>query len=93
MPGLIAFAHDGRSMAITPSQRQVRLIDTDTGRTLANLSAPDPRQIRGLCFSPDDSRLAMATDDLAVRVWDLRAIRRHLAALRLDRDDAVPAPR
>ena len=84
MPGLIAFARDGRSMAITPSQRRVRLIETATGRALANLSAPDPHEIRGLCFSPDDSQLAVATDDRAVQVWDLRPIRRHLAAMRLD---------
>ena len=86
MPGLIAFARDGRSLAITPSQRRVRLIETATGRALANLSAPDPRQIRGLCFGPDDSQLAVATDDRAVQVWDLREIRRHLAAMRLDWD-------
>jgi WD40 repeat protein len=92
MPGLIAFASDGRSMAITPSERKVRLIETATGRVLANLSAPDPRQIRGLCFSPDDSRLAMATDDEAVQVWDLREIRRHLAAMQLDWDLPPLAP-
>jgi WD40 repeat protein len=86
MPGLIAFARDGRSMAVTPSQRRVRLIETATGRTLADLSAPEPRVIRGLSFGPDDGLLAVATDDWAVQVWDLRLIRRHLAAMRLDWD-------
>src|SRR5262249_46663042 len=41
MPGLIAFAHDGQTMAITSSQRTVRLVETATGRALADLSAPD----------------------------------------------------
>jgi WD40 repeat protein len=90
MPGLIAFARDGRSMAITSSQKTVRLIETATGRTLAHLSAPDPRVIQGLCFGPHDSRLAVATDGRSVEVWDLRAIRRHLAAMRLDWDPDAP---
>jgi hypothetical protein len=84
MPGLIAFTREGRSMAPTPSQRQVRLIETATGRVLANLTAPDRRQIRGLCFSPDHSQLAVATDDPAIQVWDLRQIRQRLAAMGLD---------
>ena len=75
MPGLIAFAPDGQSMAITPSPRSVQLIQTATGRALANLSAPDPHEIRGLCFSPDGSQLAVATDDPAIQIWDLRPIR------------------
>jgi hypothetical protein len=84
MPGLIAFTRDGRSLAITSSQRTIRLVETDTGRTLAELSAPDPRVIQGLCFCPDDGLLAVATDDRAVQVWDLRRIRQHLAARGLD---------
>jgi WD40 repeat protein len=84
MPGLIAFAHDGRSMAITATQRTVRLIETATGRVLADLSAPDPQVIQGISFGPDDSQLAATTDGRAVQVWDLRAIRRHLAAMGLD---------
>jgi hypothetical protein len=76
MPGLIAFAHDGRSMAITMSQRTVRLVETATGRKLVDLSAPDPQVIQGASFSPDDSQLAVTTDGRAVQVWDLRAIRK-----------------
>jgi WD40 repeat protein/tRNA A-37 threonylcarbamoyl transferase component Bud32 len=86
MPGLIAFAHDGRTMAITASQRVVRLIETATGRTLADLSAPDTQLIQGVTFGPDDGQLAVATDGRSVQVWDLRAIRRHLGTMRLDWD-------
>ena len=71
-------------MAITSSQRTIRLVETATGRALADLSAPDPRVIQGLSFSPVDRLLAVATDDRAVQVWDLRAIRQHLAAMGLD---------
>jgi WD40 repeat protein len=86
MPGLIAFSRDGRSMAITSSQRTIRLIETATGRALANLSAPDRRVIQGLCFGPDDSRLAVATNDRAVQIWDMGQIRQHLATIGLDWD-------
>jgi hypothetical protein len=94
MPGLIAFAHDGRSMAITASQRTVRLVETATGGVLADLSAPESHVIQGVSFGPDDNQLAVTTDDRAVQVWDLRAIRRHLASMRLDWDlPRLPPPR
>jgi WD40 repeat protein len=94
MPALIAFAHDGRSMAITPTQRSVRLVETATGLTLADLSAPDPQVIQGVTFGPDDSQLAVTTDGRAVEVWDLRALRRYLASMRLDWDfPHLPLPR
>ena len=43
-------------------------------------------------FSPDGSRLVVTTNDgPAVHVWDLRAIRKHLAGMGLDWD-APPYP-
>ena len=93
MPGLIAFARDGGSMAITSSQKAVRLIETATGRTLTNLSGPELPVIQGLCFSPDDSQLAVTTDNRAIQVWDLRQIRQHLATMGLDWDlPPLPPP-
>src|SRR5262245_8161027 len=86
MPGLIAFTRDSRMMAITPSARSLQLIDTMAGRPLASLTAPDPREIRGIAFSTDDSQLAAATDSPAIEVWDLSLIRQHLAMMQLDWD-------
>jgi hypothetical protein len=41
--------------------------------------------VRAAAFSPDGSRLVVTTPDgPAVHVWDLRAIRRHLAGMGLD---------
>jgi tetratricopeptide (TPR) repeat protein len=43
--------------------------------------------VGGAAFSPDGSRLVITTQDgPAVHVWDLRAIRRHLARIGLDWD-------
>ena len=68
------------------ASRVIRLVETETGRTLARLESPD------LCrgwpvFSPDGSRLVVSTPDgSAAHVWDLRTIRRHLVAMGLDWD-------
>jgi hypothetical protein len=83
-PGPVA--GDGRLAAIIPCRDVVRLVDATTGRSLAALESPDPKVILSLCFAPDGTRLAAATDGRAVQVWDLRAIRRHLAAMHLDWD-------
>ncbi len=78
------FSPDGRLIAVQGVSRLIRLVETDTGRTLARLESPD------LCrgwpvFSPDGSRLVVSTHDgSAAHVWDLRTIRRQLAAMGLD---------
>ena len=44
-------------------------------------------RVRWPTFSPDGSRLVVTTNDgPAVHVWDLRAIRKHLAGMGLDWD-------
>ena len=51
--------------------------------------APTCAPWRLVAFSPDGSRLVVTTNDRpapAVHVWDLRAIRRHLAGMGLDWD-------
>jgi WD40 repeat protein len=84
MPGPIAFSSDDRFLAIAPSPWRVQLIETFTGRLLANFSAPDPKLIRYLSFDAADSKLAVATDDPAIQIWDLRRICQHLAAMDLN---------
>jgi hypothetical protein len=70
----------------------VQLIDPTTGRALATLQAPEPRQVSWLCFSPDGDRLAVATTGDHVQLWDLRLIRRQLAAMGLDWDQPPDPP-
>jgi WD40 repeat protein len=89
LPGPVAFARDGKLVAVASSLRQVKLIDPSRGRELATLEAPDPQGLGGLCFSPDGSRLAVAAGwrgSHGVRLWDLRLIRRQLRAMGLDWD-------
>ncbi len=80
------FSPDGRLMAVQGTSRLIRLVETETGRTLARLESPGLWRGWPL-FSPDGSRLVVsAYDGAAVHVWDLRTIRRQLAAMGLDWD-------
>ena len=80
----VAFSHDGRLLAVDDGAPM--LVDVATGRVLARLEAPDFQSINHFSFSPDDSKLAVATKQHTIYVWDLRAIRRRLAELGLDWD-------
>jgi WD40 repeat protein len=87
--GGLCFSPDGRLLVLQDASRVLRLVEAETGRTLARLESPDLCAVRydSAAFSPDGSRLVITTDDgPAVHVWDLRAIRRHLAWMGLDWD-------
>jgi tetratricopeptide (TPR) repeat protein len=81
------FSPDGRLVVVQDASRILRLVETETGRTLARLESPDLCAVQSAAFSPDGSRLVVTTNDgPAVHVWDLRAIRRLLAGIGLDWD-------
>jgi WD40 repeat protein len=92
----MAFAPDGRLLALARSTLEVQLFDPHSSRQVARLPSPSPQIISCLCFSPDSSRLAVATEAGTVELWDLRRIRQELAEMGLDWDlppypPAVPA--
>ena len=76
------FSRDGSVLALASSRREVRLFDPASGRVLATITAPDPRLISWLCFSPDGGRLVVACEGRIIQLWDLRSIRLRLAAMR-----------
>jgi tetratricopeptide (TPR) repeat protein len=83
----MTFSPDGRQLVVQDSSRALRLVETATGRTLARLESPDACKVDAATFGPDGSRLVVSSNDgPSVRVWDLRAIRRRLAAMGLDWD-------
>jgi WD40 repeat protein len=86
-PVPMTFSPDGRILAVCPSTRSVRLVDSQTGLEYATLELPNPWWIANMSFSPDGSQLALSgawTQEFCV--WDLRRIRERLAALKLDWD-------
>jgi WD40 repeat protein/tetratricopeptide (TPR) repeat protein len=90
----LCFSPDGRLLVVQDASKVVLLVETETGRKLARLESPDLCAAQWATFSPDGSRLVVTTNDRpapSVHVWDLRAIRRRLAKLRLDWD-APPLP-
>ena len=82
LPGNAAFSPDGTMVAIVHNRTMVRLLDPSTGSELATL----PTSGGPYRFSPDGSQLISLGENLTLDLWDLRLIRRQLAAMNLDWD-------
>jgi WD40 repeat protein len=82
-PGSMAFSHNGRLLGIIKGLKTIELLDWQTGEIVGDLVPPQPQHIRAFGFSPDDRVLAVIGQN-AVHLWDLRELRRELAALKLD---------
>jgi WD40 repeat protein len=83
-PANVAFSRDGQLAALAVNRRLVQIVEPATGREIITLNSPEPEIIASVAFSPDDTTLLVANDQQEVHVWDLRALRRELAALNLD---------
>ncbi len=80
-----AFSPDGRLLALGDAPGVVRLLETETGRELARLTAPVESRLSPTAFTADGARLIVYSDqDSALYLFDLRAIRAGLVELRLD---------
>jgi WD40 repeat protein len=83
----MGFSPDGRLLAVQDASKLIRLVETQTGHTLARFESPELYAAGSATFTPDGSCLLLTTrDGPAIRVWDLRAIRKYLARVRLDWD-------
>jgi WD40 repeat protein len=65
----VAFAPDGRRLAIGTYGATAKVLDVIDGKEKAML--PHPREVRAVAFAPDGKRLATACWDGVLRVWDL----------------------
>ena len=81
--GLMAFANDGRTLAVLKSLGTMELLDWRTGETLASLTPPRPQEVFSATFSPDGGLLAVLGDS-EIQIWDLDQLRTELASLGLD---------
>ncbi len=84
-----AFSADNRLLALGDAPGVVRLLETETGRELARLTAPVDARLTPTAFTADGARLIVYSEpDAALYLFDLRAIRAGLVELGLD----WPAP-
>jgi tetratricopeptide (TPR) repeat protein len=81
----VAFAARAPVMAVPRyHQRHLALVDPETGREFGTFAAEDSDKILALTLSADGGRLAAATAERTIQVWDLREVRRQLAGIGLD---------
>jgi serine/threonine protein kinase/WD40 repeat protein len=80
----IAFSGDGQLLALGQGYNRIDLRDAATLRHLATLEMPGRANLTGLSLSSDGTRLAAAMNWNEIALWDLRRLRRELAALDLD---------
>ena len=77
---IVTIEHDFESRA-----GSVTLVESSSGRELAQIDDPDDARAAEIVFSPDGTQMiATLFDQPLVRIWNLRSVRRRLAELGLD---------
>lgn len=67
--GALALSPDGKTLAVATGRAGVRLLDTTTGTTTAELSGHEAA-VTGAAFSHDGSLIATVSNDQTAIVWD-----------------------
>ena len=67
----LAFAPDGKTIAIGGYDHIAKLLDTQTGRVL-KVFAAHTNYVRAVAIAPDNKTLATGSWDGTVKTWDLR---------------------
>ena len=81
--GPVGIDPTSRLLAVARAAATVELRDPVTGQLLVELPSPNPQQIRALTFDAQGERLAVATGNEEIQLWDLAALRAQLALLGL----------
>ena len=81
------FTPDSRLLALSDDLSVIRLLEPESGREIAVLTAPERTRLLPLAFTPDSARLISYGEETgALHIFDLRAIREGLVAMDLDWD-------
>jgi len=65
----VAFSPDGKTIISGGWDKNLYLLDVDTGKRLRTLSG-HTNKVWSVAFSPDGKTIASASDDLTIRLWD-----------------------
>ena len=86
----LAFSPDDRVAALSVSDYEILLLAVETGEELATL--PTGHLLTWLAFSPGGERLVVVLEPGYFQLWDLRQLRKELAAINLDWPEAPLPP-
>lgn len=82
--GLAAWSPDGKFIACLTTEREISLLDGETGELLTGLSHAQRPFVGCLTFSPDSTILAAGCADAGVLAWNIPRIREELSKRQLD---------
>jgi WD40 repeat protein len=84
LPGPLCFSADSKVLALAYTRGVVRLIEPDSGQTIAQLEPTPDNEVIGLALNADLSELAMTRFGEPPQIWRLSRIRHELTAMGLD---------
>ncbi|MFN6561049.1 MAG: protein kinase domain-containing protein [Nostoc sp. ChiSLP01] len=78
-PGLssvnsLAFCPEGKILASTSDEKNIKLWDLNSKKVLANLSGHS-QAVKSVAFSHDGKILASASDDKTIKLWDINTLK------------------
>lgn len=82
----VVYSSDGWMLARAISDTEVVIEDTRSGREITRFVSLNPDKPIPLAFSPDGSRLVVATADGTAKLWDLHLARERLKEVGFDCD-------
>ena len=71
MPSNIAFAHNGKFIAVVDAGKKINICNSFTGKPIKTLSASTLGGIADITFSPDSRHITLATLKGGIRIWNI----------------------
>ncbi len=86
LPGKLAFSPDGNLVALVLDQNSIRVLESPTLKTIANLRLDDPQSVTGICFGAEGDRLFLSSAANRVHIWSFAPIAAELSRFSIGLD-------